>query len=545
MLQRAPLRPNAKRRPVARTRPLPFPVGGWDAASPLSAMPEDRAVQLKNWFPRPGYGEIRRGYVRHAYDVGTDTSPVESLMAWRGPASSKMFAASGAAIYDVTTASTAASSALTGLNNARWQHVNITTGAGHYLWICNGADDPRHFNGSVWATPSLTGVTATSIVHVNSHKKRLWFTILDSLTAYYLATDAVAGAATSFALGSVFTRGGHLVAMGTWSRDGGSGPDDYAVFVSSEGQVALYQGTDPASANTWALVGTYDVPAPIGRRCFVKYGADLALITLEGVFPLSQLLSVDQSQAGRVALTANISPAFNSAARSYASVWGWEAIVYPRGTRLIVNIPSAENSASSQYVMNTLTGAWCEFDGHTANCWLVYDDNLYFGGNTGSVFKADTGSLDFDQPITATGQTAYTALGTAQTKRWLQCRALVTGTGAFRPQIGISTDFYETSLLSPGSASALPTSALFGSAVFGTSVFGASVNVSSDWVGMAGIGAFGSIKFVGRVGYNASIAGGEWSTATWGASTWGANGSVEESLVINGFLVMAETGGAL
>lgn len=539
-----PLRANRTRKPVARTRPMPFPVGGWDAANPLSAMPETNAVQLKNWFPRPGWGEVRRGYVRHAYDVGTDTTPVESLMGWRGPSSSRMFAAASTAIYDVTSTGKA-TSAVTGLNNARWQHVNITTAAGHYLWICNGQDDPRHYNGTTWATPSVTGLTASDIVHVNSHKKRIWLTPVNSMTAYYLPTDSIAGAATAFPLGAIFNRGGFLMAMGTWSRDGGSGPDDYAVFISSEGQVALYQGTDPASANTWALVGTYDVPAPIGRRCFVKYGADLALITLEGVFPLSQLLSVDQSQATRIALTANISPAFNDAARDYKTNFGWEAIVYPRGTRLVVNVPTAENNTAAQYVMNTLTGAWCEFDAHNANCWLVYGDNLYFGGQTGTVFKADTGSLDFDAPIVATGQTAYTALGSAQTKRWLQCRALLTGTGAYRPQIGVSTDFVETDQLSPGSLSTLAESAVFNTAVFDQSAFASDVNNSSDWIGLGGIGAFGSIKFVGRLGVDAAADGAEWGTATWGDSTWGANASVDEDLRINGFLVMTETGGAL
>ena len=538
------LRNNRAKRPVAKHDTVPFPVGGWDASSPLASMPADRAVELKNWFPQPGWGELRRGYRRHASGIVSNTTDVETLMAWRGPASSKMFAAGGTAVYDVTSAA-ASTSSLTGLTNARWQHVNMTTAAGHYLVMVNGADDPRHYNGAAWATPTITGFTASTSIHVNTHKKRLWFTPVDSTTAYYLGTDAVAGAATAFALGSLFSRGGYLMAMATWTRDGGSGSDDYAVFISSEGQVALYQGTDPASASTWALVGVFDVPPPIGRRCFFRWGSDLGLITMQGVYPLSQLLAVDQSQANRVSLTQNIAQAFSAAHRAYGANWGWEACVYPRGTRLFVNVPTVENDSSIQYVMNTLTGAWCEYDGHRANCWLVYDEDVYFGGMNGTVYKADTGSVDFDQPIVAVGQSAYSALGTPKIKSWKMIRPLITASGIYRPGIGVSTDFQETDTLSASDVSTGGALAVFGSAVFDSSVFAADVNNVSDWVDVGAIGSFGSIKFTGRIGVSSAASGALWGVSLWGSDIWGGTGTAEEVLRINGFLVMAEVGGSL
>ena len=541
MLMRTPVRSNRPRRQIARERPLPFPVGGWDAASPLASMPADRAVELKNWFPQPGWGEIRRGYRRHAGSMGDD--PVETLFAWRGPASEKMFAAANDTIYDVTSAGVT-TSAVTGLQNARWQHVNISTSAGHFVVLCNGADDVRHYNGSAWATPSITGVSSSDLIHVNSHKRRLWFVEVDTTDAWYLATEAVAGSATKFALGALFTRGGYLMAMGTWTRDGGSGADDYAVFISSEGQVALYQGTDPASANTWSLVGVFDVPPPIGRRCFFRYGADLGLVTLEGVFQLSQLLAVDQSQVRRDARSERNSRAFNDARRSYGDNWGWEACVYPKGTRLIVNVPTSENSMAKQYVMNTLTGAWCEFDAHHAQSWMVFGEELYFGSPDGVVYKADTGAVDYDQEIVAVGQTAYTAFGSPYIKRWMLVRALVTASGGYRPEIGVSVDFTETDTLS-GVGEGTNTAALFGTAVFGIAVFAADTNTVSDWVDVSAIGQFGSVKFRGRLGVAADDTAAKWGAALWGVGAWGASGASEEVLRINGFMVTAETGGIL
>ena len=32
--------------------------------------------------------------------------------------------------------------------------------------------------------------------------------------------------------------------------------------------------------------------------------------------------------------------------------------------------------------MNTITGAWAQFMGWEANCWELFNDNLYFGGDT-------------------------------------------------------------------------------------------------------------------------------------------------------------------
>jgi hypothetical protein len=255
--------------------PIPAPVGGWDAVSALADMPDDRAVVLDNFFPSTSDVRVRRGYRAHSY-LGVSTA-VESLMVYHGltAVTNKLFAASGTVIYDASSSGTGSSS-VTGLTSSRFQYINFTTSGGKYLWICNGADAPRHYNGSAWATPALTVTTygSSDIINVNAHKNRIWVVFKGSTVAGYLATGAVAGTVTNFELGGQFTKGGYLVAMATWTRDGGLGEDDYAVFISSRGQVAVYQGTDPSSASTWALVGVFDVGSPIGYRCFAKVAGD-------------------------------------------------------------------------------------------------------------------------------------------------------------------------------------------------------------------------------------------------------------------------------
>lgn len=539
LLLRSPVARRPSRSSNVKSTTVPAPVGGWDAKNPLASMPPLAAVQLKNWFPQPGWVEVRRGFKVHSAGLG---DAVQTLATWQGPASSKMFAAAGGSIWDVTANAGATVSFAAAAANDRWQWCQHTTSAGSFLFMVNGADDPIHYNGSAWATPTITGITATDAVGVIIHKKRLWFVLSGTTKGAYLGTEAIAGAATVFEFGSLFTRGGYLNALASWTRDGGSGADDYLVAISSRGQVAIYQGTDPSSANSWEMVGVFDVPPPIGRRCFARYGADLLLITLEGVFPLSQLLSVDQSQATRVAITDNISPEFSRAARSYGSNFGWDLCSYARGTRLVVNVPTAELSTAKQYVMNTITGAWCEFDSHNANCWVVYNDNLYFGGDE-VVYQADSGQDDIGSPIKAVGQGAYSAFGAANLKRFSMIRPLVTVTGNNRPSVGMSVDFVETQAMSAiSAATTLAGSSAWDTAVWDTSTWAASDQEVNDWANLVGLGTFGAVKFQAQTGVYPTSSDDVWGVGLWGTLLWGTSRRTDETMRIQGFVLLYESG---
>lgn len=535
------LRPNQGRQQVSTGLSLPAPVAGWDAVSSVADMKEDRAVVLENWMPRPGYVEVRRGHKIHASGMGTGV--VESLLVYNGltSASSAMFAATGNTIYDVSSSGTA-TSAITSLTNNRWQYVNFTTSAGKYLWICNGSDAPRHYNGSAWATPTLTGVTASDIINVNAHKNRLWFCFKDSTKAGYLATGAVAGAVTTFELGGQFTRGGYLVAMATWTRDGGSGEDDFAVFLSSRGQCAIYKGTDPSSADTWALVGRFDLGTPIGYRCLTNVAGDLALVCIDGVLPLSKALSTDRGAAAAIAITKNINNAMNEAARSYASNFGWELTPYPKGTMAILNVPIQEGQTQHQYVMNTLTGAWCKFTGMNANCWAVFRDNLYFGGNDGYVKQADTTAVDIVEPIDAIGQAAYHYYNSpGRLKQWKMLQPLLTTDSSSRPAVGVSTDFRDNATLGTPTAGQ-SISAVYDTAIYNTDIYAVEGRTVADWTVVSGVGQCAAVHFRAQTGASAASV---WGVSDWGQDPWSASLSGDVVMRLNGFNVVYERGGVL
>lgn len=479
----------------AKGASVPAPIEGWDAVSPIAAMSPKRAFRLINWFPQPSWIELRKGHVAHC-DTASGL-PVETVAAYQGISADSLFAASGANIYDVTSATP--STSVTGLGSARLQFINFATTGGNFLYMVNGVDDPQIFDGTTWTTPVITGITASDIIGINSHKNRLWFTLVDSSDAAYLPVDQIQGAAVLFPLGGLWNKGGYLMAMGTWSIDAGTGPDDYAVFVSSRGQVAIYSGTNPSTANTWSLVGVFDMGAPIGRRCLTRVGADIAIICVDGVVPLSRAMIFERAAVQKVSLTQNIQRVMTQAARDWMDHFGWQLISYPRGTRAVLNVPQIENDTQVQFVMNTLNGAWCMFEGMNANCWETLNDLLYFGGNAGIVYLADTGGGDPDVTLTADMMTAYNYFGDrGHQKRWMMCRPLLTTDQSIAPGLAFNVDFQTDAAIETTPTTPLG-SALWDVAEWDVDVWAPGVVTQALWDSVTGLGYCASIRMVVKV----------------------------------------------
>ncbi len=472
---------------TARGVSIPAPSGGWDAITPLAVMPETFAVTLDNLFPQPGYLELRRGHALHN-TLAPNSDPVESLMAYNAldSASDKLFAAAGSDIYDVTvTASATVSASLSGLTNARWQHINFSTSGGNFLWICNGEDAPRTWDGSVWATASITGITPTDIIQVAAYSERIWMTRVGEISPAYLPTDSIQGAASIFDLSGVFNKGGYLQAIGAWSRDGGQGPDDYIAFISSRGEAAIYTG-DPQ--RNMELAGVYDMGAPIGRRCLTKVGPDLAVVCIDGVVPLSRAINTDRAAILNATITARIQPVMNQSARDWGTNFGWQLTSYPRGTRAILNVPVTENADQVQYVMNTITGAWCRFLGESANCWEIYQDRLFYGDNSGNVIEADCQGFDYDGSIDFDLQTAFNYCETrGRLKDFTMCRSLLVTDGQTSVGLALNIDFgRNTPVNSLTFASDLV--ALWDVALWDAGLWSETSQVVADWNAVEGQG---------------------------------------------------------
>ncbi len=480
---------------AAKTRTLPAPVGGWNARDALANMPETDAVECVDGFPNTTDVQIRKGSTDHV--TGITSKTVETLAAYNSATANELYAFVDNAIYDVTS-SGAVGAAETGttVTNARWQTINFRVPSGaHWLLCVNGVDKPMWYDGTNWtsidgvSSPAITGVTTTNLIHINEHKRRVWLIEKDTSSAWYLPTDSVGGAATELDLGTVFSEGGHLMAMATWTLDAGAGLDDHAVFISDRGQVAVYAGTDPASASTWSLVGVFNIGSPIGRRCFIKFGGDLLFATQGGVVPLSKaLLNAEISQA--IAVSDKIRLAMTQAVNSYQNNFGWQLLQYPNANMLLVNIPIS-STKFEQYVMNTITGAWCKFTGWNASCWEIFNDEIYFGTSE-TVVKAWDDNDDNGSNITADIIPAFNYFGSFNQKRFTMARPIFSSTGTPSVLMGMNIDF-ATDAPTGTPTLAGTTGSVWDTGVWDTATWGGGLSTQRNWQSITGIGFSGSL----------------------------------------------------
>lgn len=533
---------------------IPAPTGGWDAISPLSNMEPKYAVTLDNFTPRPGWVEIRGGYNAWTQGLG---GPVETLMTYRPPLNSQqLFAVVDNVLYNVSD-NGVFTVEVSGLSDSRFQHVNFTPANGSsYLYAVNGADTPLIYDGTTWSNPAITGVTPSSLVHINIHKRRIWFTEINTTKAWYLDTDAIQGAANLFDLGAFFSKGGYLVGMATWTVDGGNGPDDMAVFMSSEGQVIVYKGTDPANPNAWALVGVFNQPKPLSRRCFAAYGSDLLLITLEGLLPVSKSLPFDPSGARSVALTNRIQNAMLLAAQTGKDLFGWQALLFPQQSLLIMNVPMQEFTTQVQFVMNSLNGAWCRFTGWNANCFETYNDSLFFGDNDGNVNLAYAGATDLVSPIAGTVKCAFNYFEDPGRNKYMSLlRPMIVADGSLTPTIGVDVDFGDVPLtasvtiLAPSGGIWDDPLTLWDDAIWS----GGTVTVI-DWLSVGALGMALAAKMavnIAGTGSSSAVSGNVFDTGVFDTMVFDGNGAVTASgtninvLRLNAFEAVMEFGGAV
>ena len=371
--------------------------------------------------------------------------------------------------------------------------VITKTGANTFTYTSTGTSTVTSVTGT-YTVIGITGVDSSTFINVNLFKNRLYFTQKDTLSCWFLDVDSIAGAASPLYFGGIARNGGYLQAMGTWTLDAGQGADDYAVFVTSMGEVIVYNGTDPNTADTWVLKGVWQLGQTFARRCFFKWAGDLLLLTQDGLVPLASALQSSRLDP-RVNLTDKIYYPISIAATNYYAQFGWQINYFASENMLILNIPVP--SGIEQYVMHTITKSWARFTGLQGYCWEVSGDNdIHFGGDgyVGTLYSALS---DDGANITATAQQAYSYFDApGQLKRFTMVRPILQSTGGV-PNVlcGISVDFDTQSQL--GAVSFNPntqTEGIWDTAKWDGNVWAGGLITTKIWQGVTGIGYTGSVN---------------------------------------------------
>lgn len=354
-----------------------------------------------------------------------------------------------------------------------------------------------------WAyTPSINGVDPATLVFVLVWKNRLWFVQKNSGIAWYLPIGfgnggSLFGTATPFNFGAQFKSGGSLVGLFSWTVDGGSGPDDRLVAVSRGGDVVIYEGTDPSSANTFGLVGRWSIGGvPAGRRIGTTDGGDVLLMSTTGIIPVSRIVQgkplVDVSQYS----TYKISNLFNRAATTYGNVKGWAMALHPEDNSLIVAIPVADGQNTSQLAMSMITRGWSPYRDLPLLSMAAWEGRLYFGSadgrvliNTGYVDGVLLSDANAFTPIDCSGITRFQNNGRGSQKQIMQARAtLISEGGSISQNVEARYRFDLTEAAKPSGAVANPGTATWDSAIWDQSKWAGAYATQQDTGGMVGMG---------------------------------------------------------
>lgn len=486
---------------VANTRSVPAPIGGLNARDSISKMPETDAYVMVNWLPGTTNIQVRNGSLSWVTGL---PDWVETLMPYQAQnaTSNKLFAASSTGIYDVTLTGAVGAAVVTGQTSARDQYCVFGNASGNYLWVVNGVDYPQVYNASTWqqvttvsAPIALTGGPSNlqNLIQAYSWQGRLLFIEKNTCKFHYLASGAISGALSTFDLSTIFRLGGNLVAFADWNALTMTGPQDYAAFISSVGEVLIYQGIDPSLPGSWSLVGRFRIGRPVGNRPVLKVGADIYVITADGLIPLSSMQMDERSQIGLESITSKIQNAVNNDVASFGGNFGWETILHPIGNKLILNVPHVTNNLQYQYVRNQITGAWTQFQGWNAACFALLGDSLFYGGN-GVVIQADVGQNDLGAAITTDLIPAYNYFGDeTQNKMFTMFRAVFNSDAPVSATYALCTDFQQQSPLAALSAPASGGSP-WNTSPWNTSPWTPGLSPRFSWQGGSGVGFNASLR---------------------------------------------------
>ena len=404
--------------PVAQTHGLPAPVLGIDEQLVNNA--QDTAIVMQNFWPTEKGLEIRRGY-RRVGSLGTESPPLrlipyegkkELLAQYEGEEIKRLgvgLEGSEAIVADLGFSATGAPAS----------YAEVQTEFGSFLIMVNGVDPMLVYDGDVLVRvndlevrglSSIDRVPSTNFSHVWTYGRRVFFIQKDTNSAWYLDIGSIptaSGRATELPLGAVFNHGGQLLSGFTWSVDVGDTLTDRCVFVTTNGEYAVYNG-DPDI--DFAIDGVYRAGILKSRNSFFKLGGDTHLLMSNGVKSFSEIVrggsdgnepnSLDKGIAGilrRTLLDADEGDQFEAEYLRSADM-----VLFGNVTRLRLGPEDVvEGNEEQLFVRNSRIGAWATIKGWPVSAMAVLGESLYFSDKKGFLYKAWEGAIDGVNPYTA------------------------------------------------------------------------------------------------------------------------------------------------
>lgn len=482
---------------------LVAPTAGLNYRDPFLMLGPKDAVALNNFIAKPTGVELRGGFQKHVTGLGGTVNTLLPYMA-QSPTEHKLFAAVGNKFFDVTASADAPTAVVADNDSAdgTWSHIMFSAPTMNFLCATSPSGGYWTYDqtgGWVNRTAALTGLDAPAGC-IAAWKNRLWIAGEGTAKVFYMNVNAIQGPVFELNLGPLLKNGGTIVGMTNWTMNAGLDIDDYLVFFGSEGDVIVYQGTDPDSINTFALKGIwYMGRPPVGNRFFTEYGGELLVLSELGLLPLSKMVNGQVADAYSV-MSGRISPALNPMVTRLLDNQRWEVRMFASNDLLVVK-PPREFSTYTQYVMFIQTGAWSTFSGMPMNTLGKFKGETYFGDEDGNVQIALTPKRDGmnrdgteGTAIEGQSQSGFNDYGTpANYKLFTLARPILISGSAPSVQAQMNIEYtFNPVYASPSFINR--TNGLWDDAIWDVAQWAGSTNTYSSWVGLQAMGYYGSLR---------------------------------------------------
>ena len=351
---------------------VPAPVLGINVLNSLAQMNPAECIYTFNMVSQDGGVRVRDGYAEWANGWVGDAGTIIPFNGF-DPANDKLFVATSDGIYDCTSRGETAPTKVqnftssAGLAGYGVYTQMMSLGEEAFLFYADGENGLYRYEevADVWiqvtsgaGAGQMTGVTPETVNYVTVWKNQLVMIQRDRATAYALPARTLSGAANQVVIGTQFKQGGSLKAAYNWTLDGGVGVDDYLVFVSSEGDVVIYQGSG-FEAQDFALVGVWNIGRmPFGNRFGVEFGGELYLASSYGVVPVSYLLNGANVADPMTYLSRKVGPYLRNIVEEVLDERGWQLFVDPKDSLLYLSTPPRASFEQIDFVMYFADQAW-------------------------------------------------------------------------------------------------------------------------------------------------------------------------------------------
>jgi hypothetical protein len=385
-------------------------------------------------------------------------------------------------------------------DTATFELVGVDTSAGGAAQTTGVNVDPPGLapmaKETITTDPADTFIAPNSFQLVLAHQNRLFFADGSNLAVYYLPLYVRSGQVSYLPLNGVFKRGGTIKAMAVWTIDGGENLNDQLCIFSTNGEVAIYAGTDPDT--DFQLTGVFRFDAPMSKHAVVNYGGELWVLISTGLVPMSVMMRAETEKLGIE--QKDIISEFLKRSTAYRADPGWQAYLNPSSGRLICNVPLGGPNAYKQVVRHMAKEVWMEWGEIKSRSWGWLDPYLYFGDDNGNVYEMHPIHRNDDgKMIRVDLMMAWSRFGTAANKQFKAVRSYLVTDGNVHPKIDVKTNFDMSLGVNVPDISDLSGASMWDVAHWDVDYWAPGERPIIKWNGVAAKGVYGAIRLTADI----------------------------------------------